>query len=131
MTAMCRRSVLETAIALGFSGGCGSARVAHAATTARLPAFFIFDRRFGDSVTAARKWRFGGATVIDAGKVDLWHAWHGKIGTALGRGAHIEGLTPWSATYICEQLGREHGLRWRASPRAASELAAWALMPRS
>lgn len=127
MRDLSRRDVLKTGT-LGFAIGCGAAGIAPAGA-AGTRAFFVFDGRFGDSARAAAAWQAAGATVIDASGTDLWHAWHGPIAKALPERPAIEGLTPWSVAYICEQLGREHGLRWHARAPANRELTAWALMP--
>lgn len=128
MSILCRRDVLKTGAALGLALGSGAAGLARAAA-AKGPAFFVFDGRFGDGAVAAAKWRATGVAAIDVAKTELWHAWHARLAAALGEGARIEGLTPWSTTYICEQLGREQGLRWEVRGPAKGELMAWALVP--
>ena len=129
MALLRRRDVLKTGAALWLAVGGRAPGPARAAAV-KAPAFFVYDGRFGDSVNGAAKWRAAGVAAIDAHRAELWKVWHGPIATALGRGAQIAGLTPWSTTYICQQLGREQGFRWDVRGNADGELMAWLLVPR-
>ncbi|WP_305095586.1 hypothetical protein [Croceibacterium aestuarii] len=91
------------------------------------PRLFVFDSRYPASREAAERWRSRGTALLDPRGRDLGQAWRQEIKHALDNGGALAGLTPWSDRLVCEMMGRDHGLKLRAT-ESANPLYGWYLI---
>ena len=126
MTWFVRREVVAGAMAATFAVRPALSYATQGAAN-RSVAVFLYDSRFERSVAMAGSWSRQSAMILDTQACDLGQCWRSRIPDALASGGGIAGITLWSDQYVCEQFGRDHGLKQRPSILLAHGLCHWSL----